>query len=129
MVARSYDNSHAAKTEPNLKEEYMVGTRRHTYLTTKELAQLLRLSSRTLERWRYEGHGPVFAKHGRRVLYNLEDVERFTSRRFQSTSEVNALKDGSSNRPRSRHLPPDNTDAVHLSPECGTGVGNKDNPS
>jgi excisionase family DNA binding protein len=42
-----------------------------------ELAHFLNISQRTLERWRVEGTGPTFVKAGRRVLYRLEDVERW----------------------------------------------------
>ena len=35
------------------------------------------LSPRTLERWRWEGIGPVHLKIGGRVLYRLEDIEAY----------------------------------------------------
>ena len=41
------------------------------------LAQLLNVSERTLERWRVEGTGPVYVKAGRRVLYRRDDIERW----------------------------------------------------
>jgi excisionase family DNA binding protein len=58
-------------------------------LPQAELAQLLNVSERTLERWRMEGVGPAYIKAGRRVLYRRQDVECWlddASRR--STSEI-----------------------------------------
>ena len=37
-------------------------------------AKFLRLSERTLERWRLEGTGPVYRKFGKRVLYARADI-------------------------------------------------------
>lgn len=62
------------------------------YLNTKEAAQCLNLSPRTLERMRVEGGGPRFFKAGNgkrsRVLYQRSDViEWLEARSFGSTSE------------------------------------------
>ncbi|CAL8981591.1 hypothetical protein RHODGE_RHODGE_02915 [Rhodoplanes serenus] len=53
------------------------------------LAELLAISTRTLERWRVEGSGPAYLKAGRRVLYRSADVEQWLdgSRRL-STSDA-----------------------------------------
>jgi predicted DNA-binding transcriptional regulator AlpA len=60
-----------------------------TFLTEFEVAKLVRLSRRTLERRRLDGSGPVFTKLGRRVVYRRDDVERWADQnRFSSTSEV-----------------------------------------
>jgi hypothetical protein len=48
-------------------------------LTQSETAELLRLSERTLERWRVVGGGPVFCKLGKRVLYRHADLEKWIS--------------------------------------------------
>jgi excisionase family DNA binding protein len=45
-----------------------------TYLTPAELSDLLRIPSRTLEDWRLRGRGPKFARLGRGVRYDLDDV-------------------------------------------------------
>jgi len=62
-----------------------------TLLTTPEAAEFLRLSPRTLERYRVVGTGPKFRKAGpglrARVLYAPEDLLEFTKRKFSSTSE------------------------------------------
>jgi excisionase family DNA binding protein len=44
------------------------------YMDTKQTAEALGVSPRTLEGWRQTGEGPKFAKVGRRVLYDPEDV-------------------------------------------------------
>jgi predicted DNA-binding transcriptional regulator AlpA len=59
-----------------------------TLLTQREAALATRLSERTLERARLTGTGPRFCKCGRRVLYDLADIEAWiTARKRSSTSE------------------------------------------
>lgn len=61
-------------------------------LTQAEAAELLRLSERTLERWRVVGGGPVFCKLGKRVLYRRADLEKWiASHVVNSTSEASSL--------------------------------------
>jgi predicted DNA-binding transcriptional regulator AlpA len=62
------------------------------FLTTIEVADMLRISRRTLERMRVEGTGPRYIKVGpgkrSRVLYRQGDVEDWLGRfHFGSTSE------------------------------------------
>ena len=45
-----------------------------TYLTQPELAELLRVSERTLEDWRLTRSGPPYSKLGRHIRYNIDDV-------------------------------------------------------
>ena len=47
------------------------------FLTQKQLAELLNISERTLERWRWLGQGCRYIKIGGRVVYRVEDVEAF----------------------------------------------------
>lgn len=47
------------------------------YLTTQEVAEALRTPPETVRYWRHIGKGPKSFKLGRRVLYAVEDVERF----------------------------------------------------
>jgi hypothetical protein len=57
------------------------------YLLQSEAADLLRISERTLERWRVEGRGPRFRRFGRRVVYAQGDLDIWAnSCAFQSTS-------------------------------------------
>jgi len=59
-----------------------------TLHTQREAAAVLRLSDRTLERWRVSGDGPPFVKAGRRVLYPSTSLDEWiASRLCQSTSE------------------------------------------
>jgi len=45
------------------------------YLSTRQLAELTGLSHVTLELWRRQGRGPAFLRLGRRVRYDMRDVE------------------------------------------------------
>jgi excisionase family DNA binding protein len=61
-------------------------------LTQTELAELIRVSERTLERWRVQGDGVPFVKLGRRVLYRRTDVEEWiASHVVSSTSEATVV--------------------------------------
>jgi excisionase family DNA binding protein len=52
-------------------------TSQQQYLTTQEVAELLRTSPETVRYWRHIGAGPSSFKLGRRVLYAAEDVRAF----------------------------------------------------
>ncbi|MCW2736100.1 helix-turn-helix domain-containing protein [Nocardioides sp.] len=47
------------------------------YMTTTEVADLLRTPVETVRYWRHVSKGPKSFKVGRRVLYAREDVEAF----------------------------------------------------
>lgn len=47
------------------------------YMTTEEVAELLRTSPETVRFWRTRGRGPKSFRVGRRVLYARSDVEAF----------------------------------------------------
>lgn len=47
------------------------------YMTTQELAVLLRTSPETCRYWRHIGKGPRSFKVGRKVLYSRADVNQF----------------------------------------------------
>ena len=55
-------------------------TNAQKYLTTEEVAELLRTSAETVRYWHHIGKGPKSFKLGRRRLYAAEDVEAFVSR-------------------------------------------------
>lgn len=58
------------------------------FVKTPEAAEYLRLRPATLERWRTVGEGPPYRKLGRRVVYAIEDLQRFVrERRRSSTSD------------------------------------------
>ena len=59
-----------------------------SFVDTRQAAELIGMSKRTLEKWRVEGNGPPFLKLGRRVLYSRADLKAWLlSRRRHSTSE------------------------------------------
>ena len=58
------------------------------YLNTRQAADHLGLSTRTLDRFRVSGDGPVFLKFGGRVRYLREDLDAWArTRRRKSTSD------------------------------------------
>ena len=47
-------------------------------LCTKEAARILKLSHRTLEKWRGTGEGPIYCRvGGRNIRYRPEDINLF----------------------------------------------------
>jgi excisionase family DNA binding protein len=54
----------------------------YEYLTTKEVAQLLRLKPRTLKKWRSQKQGPPFVRLGNRVRYPRKPLDEWTSRKI-----------------------------------------------
>lgn len=47
------------------------------YLTTEDVARILRRSPETVRYWRHTKQGPRSFKIGRRVLYDAADLETF----------------------------------------------------
>jgi excisionase family DNA binding protein len=56
-------------------------------LTARELAAELKVSLRTLERWRARGIGPAYVRLGRTVRYRRSDVNTWLERQRQNASE------------------------------------------
>ena len=50
------------------------------YLRTKEAAEFLSLSARTLEKHRTYGTGPAYRKLGGRVVYSIDDLQAWADR-------------------------------------------------
>ena len=74
----------------NLEEEGGKGMNGNgtKYLSTREAAEWLGLSPRTLDRYRVSGDGPAFHRFGGRVRYLVADLEAWASaRRRLSTSD------------------------------------------
>ncbi|WP_443027087.1 helix-turn-helix domain-containing protein [Sphingomonas sp. LB3N6] len=46
-------------------------------MTNSEAAEYLKLSPRTLDRWRWSQRGPRFMKLGGAVRYTMADLEKF----------------------------------------------------
>jgi excisionase family DNA binding protein len=51
------------------------------YLTTKELAEMLRAPEETIRYWAWKGTGPKSVKVGRRRLYSLDEVTAWLERK------------------------------------------------
>ena len=49
----------------------------------KETAKLLSLSVKTLQRYRYNGGGPIYIKIGKSVRYKESDIEKYVSERIR----------------------------------------------
>lgn len=47
------------------------------FYTTIEVAQMLKVTTRTLQRWRRDGDGPVFVKIGGLVRYSAAALEDY----------------------------------------------------
>ena len=56
------------------------------YFSVREAAEFLRLSRKTLDRYRVSGEGPVFYKFGRRVRYARSDLEAWTASRLRAST-------------------------------------------
>jgi predicted DNA-binding transcriptional regulator AlpA len=50
------------------------------FLRTKEAAEFLSLSARTLEKHRTYGTGPAYRKLGGRVVYSVEELQAWAAR-------------------------------------------------
>lgn len=55
------------------------------YLNQRELADRLRVSPRTLERWRWLKIGPNYHKFGGKIAYALDDIQAYERRRRAET--------------------------------------------
>jgi Helix-turn-helix domain len=63
------------------------------YLRTPEAARWLGISGRTLEKHRIYGTGPVYRKIGGRVVYRVDDLERWVDKgRRTSTSNAGSTR-------------------------------------
>jgi excisionase family DNA binding protein len=52
-----------------------------TYMTTAELADMMRTTTNTVHYWRASGTGPRALKVGKRVLYDVADVDEWIAAR------------------------------------------------
>ena len=65
------------------------------YLSTREAAEYLGLSPRTLDRYRVSGDGPVFHRFGGRVRYTRSDLDAWAvARRRVSTADDGSVLAG-----------------------------------
>ena len=70
-----------------------IGQPAETFLTETQLAELLQVSKRSIQRWRVEGCGPRFRCHGSCIRYALSDVLSWSEEHSAtSTSEVSSRR-------------------------------------
>lgn len=63
------------------------------YLSTSNAAIFLGSTQPTLARWRRQGDGPPFKKIGRRVTYDIAELESWIAERsFRATSQYGAKR-------------------------------------
>jgi excisionase family DNA binding protein len=55
------------------------------FMTTREVADLLRTSPETIRYWVWRGEGPKSFKSGRQRLFACEDVEAYIAERRSTT--------------------------------------------
>ena len=61
-------------------------------VNTKQAADILGMSAGTLEVWRCLGKGPRYKKIGRKVFYDLQDLETFANAQTVETIDSISLK-------------------------------------
>ena len=69
-------------------------------LNTEQAAKRLRISPRTLEKFRVKGAGPKFFKIGRLVFYSDETLEEWTRSRLRNSTSDPGGECGDGNRNR-----------------------------
>ncbi len=60
-------------------------------LTTNEAARLVKVSPRTLEKWRRTGEGPKYHVLGGVVRYSTEELQLWTASRVRECTPMGAL--------------------------------------
>jgi predicted DNA-binding transcriptional regulator AlpA len=61
-------------------------------LSTDQAAEILRVSPRTLEKFRVQGSGPKFFKIGRLVYYSTETLEEWKRSRLRTSTSDQGVK-------------------------------------
>jgi len=62
-------------------------------MNTDEAAEFLGIKANTLEVWRTKKKGPQYSKIGRRVLYDINDLEAyFTANRVHTCDSIHYVK-------------------------------------
>jgi hypothetical protein len=70
----------ALKPEPT-HPEHFVAMPDHTYLTSKQTAAYLNITTQTLTNWRHKRKGPTYEGQGRFIRYRLGALKEFMSAR------------------------------------------------
>ena len=65
-----------------------------TYLTTKQAAEILQVSAKTLESWRRtQLQGPPYCKQGHLVRYRLSDLEAYMQEILVEPAKIDRISD------------------------------------
>ena len=48
------------------------------YLTPEQAAEHLKVKKSTLKKWRIEGKGPAYRKHGSVIVYHIDDIDEWS---------------------------------------------------
>ncbi|OYW82601.1 MAG: DNA-binding protein [Asticcacaulis sp. 32-58-5] len=62
------------------------------FLNTDQAAYYMGLSRRTLEKFRAEGEGPAFRRHGRYVRYHIDDIDRWSQGTGQAPESTGGME-------------------------------------
>lgn len=57
-----------------------LGFEKNLTLNSEEVAEILRVGTRTLDNWRKQKIGPIYKKIGKAYLYNKRDVAEFLAK-------------------------------------------------
>lgn len=76
------------------------------FITTPDLAERWRCSTRKIEQQRVSGTGPAYLKIGKQVLYDLSVIETYEAENtFHSTTEHDVASCPTDSRDRERRDP------------------------
>jgi excisionase family DNA binding protein len=89
MRGERQDNAMSLEHSPARSGDTTEATSPDTFLTEAETAKLLKLSQRTLQRWRLEGsQGLPFRRFGGLIRYARSDIEQWAAAQMRiSTSQ------------------------------------------
>jgi hypothetical protein len=63
-----------------------------TFLTPRTLARRWSITPEALAQWRWNGRSPRYLKIGKRILYDLEEIEKYESNHVRdNTSQIDPL--------------------------------------
>jgi hypothetical protein len=82
------------------------------FINTKQLAKRWGMDAGTLRQWRWNGKGPYFIKTGSKVVYSLEDIQRYEALQRRQHTASTSLKDNHWGEARKRDYAPEAVECV-----------------
>lgn len=58
------------------------------FITSKEVAIRWKLTPETMKKWRCAGKSPPYRKLGKRILYKIEEIERFEDKALRYNTSM-----------------------------------------